>query len=184
MEIHRNLLRSAWRVYPFLFFLSPTSSLMAQESAPFRGFFLGVGVGQDVGGLPGARATYWVAPYLSGFVGGGWAFVGGGWNAGVELRVPSKGRTQPYFTGMYGYNGVIRIKGLDQLNGIYLGPTIGGGIMVKQYQNHNYWRISLNVPFRSQEMLNDWEAIKARPDVRIESALLPITIGVGFHFTL
>ncbi|MGV3636493.1 MAG: hypothetical protein ACO1NQ_02475 [Flavobacteriales bacterium] len=177
-------LRSVWRLCPFIFFLTPTASVTAQDRTPYRGFFLGVGMGQDVGGLPGARATYWVAPYLSGFVGGGWAFVGGGWNAGVELRMPAEGRTQPFVTGMYGYNGIIRIEGLEKLNGIYLGPTVGGGIMVRQRQGRNYWRFSLNLPFRSQEMLDAWETIKARPDVTIESDLLPVTVGVGFHFSL
>ena len=182
--MYKTHLRSVWRLCPLLFFVILAAPSMAQDRAPYRGFFLGVGMGQDVGGLPGARATYWVAPYLSGFVGGGWALVGGGWNAGVELRLPSEGRTKPFVTGMYGYNGVIRIEGLDQLNGIYLGPTVGGGIKVQQRRTRNYWRFSINVPFRSQEMLDAWEAIKARPDVRIESDLLPITVGVGFHFSL
>lgn len=181
---HHSNHRPVQCICSLLTVLALSLSVSAQDRPPFRGFFLGVGIGQDVGGLPGARATYWVAPYLSGFVGGGWALVGGGWNAGVELRVPSEGRTQPFVTGMYGYNGVIRIEGLDKLNGIYLGPTVGGGITVQQRRTRNYWRFSINIPFRSQEMLDAWEAIKARPDVRIESDLLPITVGVGFHFSL
>lgn len=159
-------------------------STAAQEDDSFRGMFLGVGMGQDVGGIIGAKATYWVAPYLAGFIGGGWAVVNGGWNAGVEVRVPTRGRAQPLATAMYGYNGVIHIRGLERLDEIYYGPTIGAGILLKQRYTNNYWRFSLNVPFRPQEMYDDWEAIKQRPNVEVLTEPIPFTFGIGFHFSL
>ncbi len=158
-------------------------SATAQED-DIDGFHLGVGLGQDVGGIIGARATYWAAPWLSGFVGGGWAVIGPGYNAGVELRLPTKSRTSPFLVGMYGYNGVIHIKGKESLDDMYYGPTVGVGLMLKQRVAANYWRFSINVPFRSQQMLDDWEAIKARPDIEVIADLVPITVGVGYHFSL
>ncbi len=159
------------------------SPVTAQEG-DIDGFHLGVGLGQDVGGVIGARATYWAAPWLSGFVGGGWAVIGAGYNVGVELRLPTKSRTSPFLVGMYGYNGVIHIKGKESLDGMYYGPTVGVGLMLKQRVAPNYWRFSINVPVRSQEMLDDWEAIKARPDIEVVADLVPITFGVGYHFSL
>src|ERR1043165_8761640 len=115
-----------------------------------KGLYLGPGLGQDAGGL-GARLTYWVNPAVSVFAGGGWALVGGAYNAGGELRLPTKGRVSPFATAMYGYNAVIKIEDRDDLGGIYYGATIGAGIMVQQSNDRNYWRFSINVPFRSEE---------------------------------
>ena len=70
------------------------------------------------------------------------------------------------------------------LDGIYYGPTVGIGWMLKQRVAANYWRFSINVPIRSQQMLDDLEAIKARPEIEVKQDLLPITVGVGFHFSL
>ncbi len=85
-------------------------------------------------------------------------------------------------TGMYGYNGAIRVKGKEKLNGIYFGPTAGIGLMLRQRYLTNYWRFSFNIPFRSQEMLDHWQEIKDRPEIDIRSDLLPFTVGLGYHF--
>lgn len=164
--------------------LAVPKELLAQDPLQIKGLFIGVGVGQDVGGLPGARLTYWITPHLSGFIGGGWALVGGGYNAGVEVRFSSRSRTSFFMTGMYGYNGAIRVKGKESLNEIYFGPTAGIGLMLRQRHLLNYWRFSVNLPFRSQEMLDDWQGIRDRPEIDIRQDLLPITIGVGYHFAL
>ncbi|MBL7940410.1 MAG: hypothetical protein JNL43_13705 [Flavobacteriales bacterium] len=163
------------------FFVAPA---IGQEQPGIDGLHLGIGLGQDVGGIIGARATYWAAPWLSGFVGGGWAVVGAAYNAGMELRLPTKSRTSPFLVAMYGYNGVIHIRGKETLDDIYYGPTVGAGLMLQQRFAGNYWRFSINIPFRSQEMMDDWEAIKARPDIEVVSDLVPITFGVGYHFSL
>lgn len=56
--------------------------------------------------------------------------------------------------------------------------------MFKQRYSNNYWRFSVNVPFRPQEMHDDWEAIKKRPNVEVLTEPIPVTFGVGFHFSL
>ncbi len=149
-----------------------------------NGLDLGFGLGQDLGGLFGFGLTYWPAPWLSGFVGGGWAVVDFSYQTGMQFTLPSEKRVAPFLAGMYGYNGAIHIKNLERLDGIYYGPTVGGGILLKQRNGHNYWRFSINLPVRSQKFLDDWEAIKKRPDVEVKADLLPITFGVGFHLKL
>lgn len=170
------------RFLGLLFCVSFALIAQGQTTTRTEGFRLGVGTGQDMGGIIGARASYGVTHYVVGWIGGGWALVGGGYNAGIDVRVPTKGRVSPFITGMYGYNGVIHIKGKETLDGIYYGPTLGFGLLLHQRESLNYWRFSINVPFRSQEMLDDWEQIKLRPEIEIQQDLLPITIGVGFHF--
>lgn len=156
-----------------------------QAEAPERkGAYLGVGFGQDLGGLFGFGVTYWPTPWLSGFVGGGWAIADFGYQTGLEFRLPARSRTSGFLTAMYGYNGAIHVKGLEKVDGVYIGPTFGGGVMLQQRSSRNYWRFSVTVPIRSQEFLDDWDAVKKRPNVEVNQELLPVTIGFGFHFGL
>lgn len=158
--------------------------VLGQSDHGKRGLFFGVGMGQDVGGIIGARATYWVAPFLSGFVGGGWALVDPAYNAGIELRVPSARRGSFFVTGMYGYNAAIRIEGKEELNALYYGPTVGAGLILNQRTNEHYWRFSVNLPFRPNAFEADWQAIKDRPNIEVNQEAWPITLGIGFHFNL
>lgn len=156
-----------------------------QTASPERkGVYLGVGFGQDLGGLFGFGVTYWPSPWLSGFVGGGWAIADFSYQTGLEFRLPSRSRTSGFLTAMYGYNGAIHIKGLEKLDGVYIGPTFGGGVMLQQRRSRNYWRFSVNVPIRSQQFLDDWDAVKKRPNVEVKQDLLPVTLGIGFHLGL
>lgn len=180
-------MRARTRFPCLLLLLLPSLQAVAQ-APPAKGdpdgLHVGLGFGQDMGGLFGFGITYWPAPWLSGFVGGGWAIVDFSYQTGVQLNLPTEKRVSPFVAGMYGYNGAIHIKNLERLDGIYYGPTVGGGILLKQRAGHNYWRFSVNVPIRSQQFLDDWEAIKQRPDVEVKADLLPITFGVGYHLKL
>ena len=149
-----------------------------------KGLYLGVGFGQDMGGIFGFGLAYWPAPWLGGFVGGGWAIAGFGYQTGLDLCLPTTKRTSPFLTVMYGYNGAIHVKGLEKRDRVYTGPTIGAGILLRQRVIRNYWRFSINVPIRSQEFLDDWQTVKDRPDVVVNQDLLPVTFGLGFHFGL
>ena len=154
------------------------------QTEDLKDLYLGVGFGQDLGGLFGLGITYWPAPWLSGFVGGGWAIADFSYQTGLEFRLPTEKRASPFLTAMYGYNGAIHVEGLEKLDGVYTGPTLGAGLILKQRTRRNYWRFSINVPIRSQEFLDDWEAVKNRPDVDVKSDLLPVTFGIGFHLGL
>lgn len=162
----------------------PAAAQAPQAKGDPDGLYLGVGLGQDMGGLFGFGITYWPTPWLSGFAGGGWAIVDFSYQTGVQLNLPTEKRVSPFVAGMYGYNGAIHIKNLEKLDGIYYGPTVGAGILLKQRSNRNYWQFSINVPIRSRQFLDDWEAIKLRPDVEVKADLLPVTLGVGFHLRL
>ena len=167
-----------------LLFTSAWPTNARAQAADHKGLYLGVGFGQDLGGLLGFGLTYWPAPWLSAFVGGGWAIADFSYQTGLEFNLPSGKRVSPFLTAMYGYNGAIHVEGLEKLDGVYTGPTLGGGVILKQRTRRNYWRFSINVPIRSQEFLDDWEEVKRRPDVELRSDLLPVTIGVGFHLGL
>ena len=156
-----------------------------QTTAPERkGVYIGVGFGQDLGGFFGFGVTYWPTPWLSGFVGGGWAIADFGYQTGLEFRLPAQSRTSGFLTAMYGYNGAIHVKGLEKLDAVYTGPTFGGGVMLQQRRSRNYWRFSVNLPIRSQEFLDHLDAVKKMPNVEMQQGLLPVTFGIGFHLGL
>jgi hypothetical protein len=149
-----------------------------------KGLYFGLGMGQDLGGLLGVGFTYWPTPWVSGFVGGGWALVDLSYQVGAEVRLPNTKLASPFLTAMYGYNGAIHIEGKESLDGVYTGATVGAGVILRHRFRRNYWRFSLNAPIRSKDFLDDWQAIKDRPDVEIKQDLLPVTVGVGYHFGL
>lgn len=156
----------------------------AGERYRIRGPHLGVGVGQDLGGIVGARLSYWPIPHVGAFIGGGWADVAAAYSTGVELRAPTGGRWSPFVVAMYGVNGSIRVNGKEHLNETYYGPSVGVGAMLRQRITRNYWRFSVNLPFRPQEMEGDWNAVQARTDVETRAEAWPISIGVGLHLCL
>lgn len=68
--------------------LSINGGVSAQDTLRIKGLYIGVGTGLDVGGIIGARLTYWITPHVSGFIGGGWALVDPGYNGGMESKDP------------------------------------------------------------------------------------------------
>lgn len=148
------------------------------------GPYLGIASGQDAGGLIGVRFTVWPTSFLSVWAGAGWALIKPSYNAGLELRLPTNGRVSPFVVAMTGYNAIIKIQGADQLNNIFFGPTVGAGLMVQRKRGTNYWRFSVNLPFRSTEMIDYYESLKQRPDIEFTQALVPFTVGIGYHFSL
>lgn len=161
--------------------LGPIGGLMAQAELPeMQGMYLGLGIGQEVGGV-GANLAYWPAPWLAGFAGGGLAFAGFAYQTGIDLRLPTEKRTSPFLSLMYGYTAALHIKGLEHLDRIDVGPSIGAGVMLKARILRNYWRFSVNYPVRSSEFMDHYEKVKNRPDVEMQSTLLPITFGISYH---
>lgn len=154
---------------------------MAQtELAEMEGMYLGLGIGQDVGGV-GANLAYWPTPWLAGFAGGGIAFAGMAYQTGIDLRLPTEKRTSPFLLLMYGYTAALHVRGLEHLDRIDVGPSFGAGVMVKARSLRNYWRFSVNYPVRSGEFMDHYEMVKNRPDVEMQSALMPITFGITYH---
>ncbi len=155
-----------------------------QDPYRVKGPYLGVGAGQDVGGIIGARLTLWPTGFASCFIGGGWALVGPAWSGGIELRVPAKARATPFFVAMYGYNAFVWIQGRKELNTIYYGPTLGTGVILRQRITRNYWRFSINLPVRSQEVFEYVDELRVRGTGMEIKEALPVTVGIGYHLCL
>jgi hypothetical protein len=151
------------------------------EKAPTQ-VSAGFGIGQDYGGF-GARLTVMPEKHFGLFFGGGYALAGFGYNFGaMVIGAPDK-KVSPTFSFMYGYTAAIKIDGASQYNKIYLGPSIGFGLMSKSSRHEgSYWHFGIAVPFRPSEFDKDFNTIKSNPRITGLEKPWPVTISIGYHF--
>ena len=145
-------------------------------------FNIGVGLGIDYGGI-GARATYQPVKRLGVFGSLGYNLNSAGYNVGAQLRFPTKTRVDWFISGMYGYNGVVKIKSDKVTKTTYYGPSLGGGIELKIGKNRkSFFSFELIVPFRPQAMDDAIHDLRSL-GYTVQSPL-PFAYSVGYHIKL
>lgn len=154
-----------------------------QVTAPPPHTYLGLGLGQDFGGI-GFRVDVLPEDHISLFAGLGYAFAGFGYNVGAHARLLPGHKVCPYVTAMYGYTAVITVKNASQYDKIYYGPTFGAGLEVKNSLTHNFWKFGILIPIRPQAYQYDLDALKKNPSIKFSAVPIAITISVGYHFGL
>jgi len=143
---------------------------------------VGLGAGIDYGGF-GGRFTYLPAEKFGLFGALGYNMESVGFNGGILYKFIPEKKVTPTISAMYGYNGVIIVKGASEYNGTYYGPSLSAGVEWKVGNNpKNYWNLELIIPFRSQEFTDDWDAIKDNPDFDVQNDILPVAFSIGYHF--
>jgi hypothetical protein len=152
---------------------------IAQEnSTPLN---IGLGIGLDYGAL-GVQFQYRPEEHAALFAGVGYALVGAGYNVGANIRILPEKRACPFVTLMYGYNGVIMVKGADQYNKIYYGTSLGAGVELRKRSGNNFWRIELLFPQRPDEFRDDLVALKNNPSIKMGPEPPAFAISGGFHW--
>lgn len=140
---------------------------------------LGLGMGISYGGF-GARLSVLPVKQVALFAAGGYNLDGFGYNVGAEFRLLPGKKIIPALLAMYGYNGVIVVKGAEQYNKTYYGPTIGGGVEIHSGSGQNFFTIELLVPFRSREFDYDLRALQNNPSIEITGPW-PVAFSFGYH---
>ena len=170
----------------FIFSISTTFAQNVLENAeaekPASSMNLGIGLGLDYGGI-GTKWAFCPSKSVSLFAGLGYNFKGLGYNFGIGLRPKSEKKVVPYFTAMYGYNAVIVIKGLSELNKTYYGPTFGFGLEFNSKRNDNFWNLGLYIPIRSKEFKDDMDDLNNNSMIQIND-LWPVTLSFGYNIRL
>jgi len=157
----------------FILFLALCS--IAQDASKTN---LGLGIGLDYGGI-GTRFMFLPSERIGLFGGLGYNLATVGYNVGAQFRFSTEKRIDWFITGMYGYNGVIKVTGAIESNETYYGPTFGGGIELKSGRNDkSFWNFELLVPIRSSEFNDDLDNWKMLADV---TEPLPIAFSIGYH---
>lgn len=150
----------------------------AQEAKSDVRFRLGIGAGQDFGGI-GLRMDLVALERLALFGGLGYAFGLPGTNAGLQWEMAPQWKDCPFVCVMYGYNAVEvetseRWSFSPEEAAMYYGPTIGGGITVGRTAEGSHLKLGIYKPLRSGRAAE----LEARGD------LLPVTFSIGYHFSL
>ena len=160
------------------------SSADAQEEKKYNATLLGLGVGLPYGGF-GLKLTQQVHTNIDLFGGIGYNLIGPGYNVGMNLNIPTGLRTQFFFTGMYGYNAVIKIKNLEESEKAYYGFSLGTGLRLspKKYK-WSYWDFAILIPFRNQSFKDDQDFYYRSPIVDDFNKAFPLLFSVGYNFQI
>jgi hypothetical protein len=157
------------------------TNIKAQDSL-YVGNSLGVGLGMDYGGI-GMRYTFSANRTIGVFGAVGSNLVDLGFNAGLIARLNPGKKTCVYGIGMYGYNGVIKVKGASEYNKTYYGPTFGLGIEFHaRNKTQNFFNFELLVPLRPSSFRDDIDYLKNNNIVEFKNEPLPIGFSLGYHF--
>ncbi len=167
-----------------------TSAEVNSQTATHSGMdkaSIGFGLGMNFGGIGGNFLVY---PHKNiGIFGGvGYAYAGAGFNVGTKIRFTTNSPTAkvtPYALLMYGYNAAIVVKGADELNKIFYGPTVGFGIDFNTNRaKKGYWTVAILIPIRSSDVKNYIDDLKNNHGVKLDNDLMPITFSVGYRFVI
>jgi len=144
----------------------------------------GFGVGLPYGAI-GIRFANNVANHTSLFGGIGYHISGLGYNFGLLVSLPSESQTEFYFTGMYGTNAAIRVKGLSEYDEVYTGSSFGLGVKVNSNKTEgNYWDFGLLLPITTSEFDEEEQLVKNDPRVSGFTTASPVLIVIGYNFSL
>jgi len=148
---------------------------------------LGIGLGQDYGGL-GANLLFYPVKSVGLFAGGGYAIAGFGFNAGAKVRFISKkpsSKITPYALAMYGYNAAIAVTDAPEFNKLFYGPTFGAGLDFHfRPGKMGYWSIALLIPVRGSAVKNYMDDLEQNHGVQFTMGLFPLGISLGYRFIL
>lgn len=175
------------KVFCFILFLSLATfsvEIYSQEETTneFSRVNIGIGMGLDYGGF-GGRLSVLPSKHFSIFGAAGYNLLEMGFNAGVQARFVPDNNVCPTLGAMYGYNGVIVIKGAEQYNKTYYGPTFSFGLEFKSSKKpKNFYVLELLLPIRPKAFNQDFEDIENNPFIKVESKPFPIGFSLGIHF--
>jgi hypothetical protein len=146
---------------------------------------LGIGLGQDYGGIGGNLIMY-PQQNIGIFTGVGYAIAGTGYNFGVKLRlINEKSSVAPYLIAMYGYNAALAVLNKSDLNKIFYGPTVGIGLDIGLKPNKaGYWSLGIYYPIRGNEVDNYINFLKTNYLLEMKNSLWPISISIGYKIKI
>jgi hypothetical protein len=158
-------------------------STATRKDSLVTGVFVGIGLGQDYGGL-GLNVLAYPHRNFGVFVGAGYALAGLGYNLGVKIRSTKPLRkVYPFLIAMYGYNAAVAIRGEPSKNQMFYGATYGVGVDTKiSARDTGYWSFSLNAPVRSPDAEAYIVSLESA-GYAFASRLLPMSFSVGYRFS-
>jgi hypothetical protein len=105
-------------------------------------------------------------------------------NGGIGVRLSPATRVCPVLLGMYGYNGVIVVKGgYEEFAKTYYGPTIGFGLEFHGRNNpDSFFNLELLLPFRSKEFYDKMDELENNSAIEFKNKVLPVAFSIAYHW--
>ncbi|MDD4972447.1 MAG: hypothetical protein PHT07_23705 [Paludibacter sp.] len=137
-------------------------NINAQDYLPiaktYDGTSIGIGAGQDFGGL-GIGVLHYGRNKTVGIFGGlGYTPSGIGINAGLKVRlIPIKINPtfNPFLLGMYGYTTSVSVSNDPLYNKMFYGPTIGIGTDFKlKKTSKGFWSFAMQLPLDNSKAID------------------------------
>lgn len=161
--------------------------LKTNSVVTFDKISIGLGIGQDYGGV-GGNFLYYPQRNIGLFFGLGYNLANVGYNLGIKSRIAigsSSSHVLLSALAMYGYNAVIKVADMRELNKVFYGATVGVGMDYKPFEySDDYISVSLFVPIRSSEVQEYMDYLKQAYSVEFEQGLFPVTFSVGYRIVL
>ena len=158
--------------------------LQTNSVVTFDKLSVGLGIGQDYGGF-GGNILYYPQRNFGLFCGIGYNLAGVGYNLGIKSRIAigsSSSHVLVSVLAMYGYNAVIRVADMGELNKVFYGATVGAGLDFKPFKySDDYISVSLFVPFRSSEVQDYMDYLEQVYSLVFEQGLFPISFSFGYR---
>jgi hypothetical protein len=158
--------------------------LQTNSVITFDKLSVGLGIGQDFGGF-GGNILYYPQRNFGLFCGIGYNLASVGYNLGIKSRVAigsSSSHLLISALAMYGYNAVIRVADMRELNKVFYGATVGVGLDYKPFEySDDYISVSLFVPFRSSEVQDYMDYLEQVYGMVFEQGLFPISFSFGYR---
>ncbi len=158
--------------------------LQTNSVVTFDKLSAGLGIGQDYGGF-GGNILYYPQRNFGLFCGIGYNLASVGYNLGIKSRIAigsSSSHVLVSVLAMYGYNAVIRVADMGELNKVFYGATVGAGLDFKPFKySDDYISVSLFVPFRSSEVQDYMDYLEQVYGVVFEQGLFPISFSFGYR---
>jgi len=166
----------------FLNALYAQERIQNQDHSPHKRFNIGIGTGIDYGGF-GCRLTFRPEKHLGIFGAAGYNLVDFTYNVGADYRFFPEKKATLALGAMYGYNGLIHVRGAEKYNKTYYGPSVSLGIELNSTKRPgNYFNFEILYPFRSQSFKDAWKEVEDDPEIEDPNKPFTLAFSLGYHF--
>jgi len=149
---------------------------------------IGLGIGQDFGGI-GIGVLHYGGNKNMGIFGGiGYTPAGIGFNGGLKLRLIPSNRTatvNPFILGMYGYTTAISVTNYTQYNKTFYGSTLGGGFDLKlRKSGRGFWTLALLFPIDNSKANEYIQYLKVDQGITFSTEQSSLRCSIGYRYLL
>lgn len=172
----------------FLFAININAQDYLSKAKTLDGTSIGIGIGQDFGGIGLGILHYGNNKNMGIFGGVGYTPAGVGINGGLKLRLVSPKnfvKFNPFILGMYGYTSAIYVSNDTQYNKMFYGATVGGGLDFKvRKTSRGFWTFAILLPINKSKANNYIQDLTYYRQIKFSTEQSSLTYSIGYRYLL